>query len=211
MLKVVVFTEPGPVSEKEFEIIDDLFKAGLYRLHVRKQKFSSRQMKRYLKNISSKYRRKVIIHSHHGLASRYRLGGVHLTEKARLNIFAKLRVSLLKLSRPDLVVTTSFHKLSDMEKNTQSFHYVFLSPVFESISKKEHSPNYSLATISRSLEKKDKLKVFALGGVDASKIIFCKQTGFYGIGLLGTIWNSEDPIEDFKTIMEKCEDDFLKY
>ena len=43
-----------------------------------------------------------------------------------------------------------------------------------------------------------KTKVIALGGILAENIKFTLTNGFEDVALLGTIWNQNNPIENFK-------------
>lgn len=206
MIRIVVLTDPGEV-ENEYEIINGLFSAGLYRLHVRKPEFSYRQMEDFVKAIPKKYRRRLVLHSHHFLTLKYGLGGVHLTDKMRrLAMYTWLKVRLTRLILGRLTVSASFHKLSDLEKDNHTYSYVFLSPIFESISKKNYKPNYNLVTLFENLPNIDH-KVLALGGVDESKINLCIETGFKGAGLLGSIWGAENPLEEYKKTIDRCKSD----
>ena len=195
-MKLVVVTNASSI-ENEHEIIERMFRHGLKYLHVRKPKYSKEKMAKYLEKFSKDNRDKIIIHSHHGLALSLGLKGIHLTEKARdesFNVWKKFY--LYRIIKPKLQITTSYHKLSDLKKNRQNFDYVFFSPVFDSISKEDHEPSYTLANLYDALNYND-LKVIALGGVNADKISVCYETRFSGVALSGYLWESGDPVEQF--------------
>ena len=67
--------------------------------------------------------------------------------------------------------------------------YVFLSPIFDSISKVGYHAAFAPDLLNRAAEEKiiDR-KVIALGGINAENIELVKQWNFGGVALLGDIW-----------------------
>ena len=62
--------------------------------------------------------------------------------------------------------------------------YVFLSPVFDSISKQGYRAAFSMETLEQARGIIDE-KVFALGGVTLDKITILEQLHFGGIAVYG--------------------------
>jgi thiamine-phosphate pyrophosphorylase len=202
-MKLLVVT-PSTTLENEHEILEQMFKHGLKYLHVRKPKYSREKMISYLSGFSTRNRDKIIIHSHHSLALSMGLKGIHLTEKHREETFGVWKkFNLFRLRRSNLQITTSFHKLQDIDRERKKYRYVFFSPVFESITKEDYEPSYSLGVIYDKLQK-TKTNVVALGGVDAAKIDLCFETGFWGVALSGYLWQSDDPLTNFNIVKELC-------
>ncbi|GAA5037849.1 thiamine phosphate synthase [Marivirga lumbricoides] len=98
-----------------------------------------------------------------------------------------------------------FHSLKEMEEISVNDDYAFLSPIFDSISKKGYTSKFDLEELKSFLKRSPK-KIVALGGIDEDKIDWVKEAGFSGIALLGAIWQSENPVEKYKAIREKWED-----
>ena len=202
-MRLLVLTSSDHVKD-EHDVIRQLFRAGLKTLHVRKPSFTSAQMTEYLKQFPERYRSRLVLHSHHGLAVRFKLKGIHLTEKDRKSVLKMWKCFYYyKLRKPKLRISTSLHKTEEINKLGHKYDYVFLSPVFQSISKENHKPKFSLSRLQEAV-KTAKYKVFALGGIDESKISTCKELGFKGVGLLGSIWMDNKPVERFKVIKELC-------
>ena len=69
--------------------------------------------------------------------------------------------------------------------------YVFLSPIFDSISKEGYASAFTSESIREAAEKGiiDK-RVIALGGVDENNLLQVKDFGFGG-------WNKFDPASDY--------------
>ena len=80
--------------------------------------------------------------------------------------------------------------------------YMFLSPVFDSISKRGYSSHFSLEDIkSNSGIVKD--RVFALGGVSADNIGLLPDAGFGGAAVLGFLWEPYKHDRDVQNLVRR--------
>ena len=187
---------PEEEYTNEIEMVYKLFKSGLKLLHVRKPGFTEVTLKNYLKAIPKQFHKKIVIHSHYGLIKEFNLKGIHLTEKARTS------VKSIRTVNKEKIVSASFHSYKDILKSRREYEYIFLSPVFDSISKQ----NYKSAFEEKELPgfiKKSKNKIMALGGVTDSNIRQVKQMGFSGAAVLGYIWESSNPVKSYKELVLK--------
>jgi thiamine-phosphate pyrophosphorylase len=189
---VVVIT-PEQTSPKETEVISGLFKAGLKTLHVRKPLAGIQELKSYLQHIPENFLKRIVVHSHYTLAKEFNLKGIHLTEKAK-----KLKVKSYNVK----VVSASFHSTKDILKSRRKYEYVFLGPVFDSISKKNYKSNFTSEELSIFL-KRTKQHVTALGGINNKNIKTIKQLNFSGAAVLGYIWEAPDPVVAFKKLLSE--------
>ncbi len=203
-MKLIIITSEQTFT-KEHEIIKQLFKAGMNTLHVRKPNFSKKQMKDFIAEIPEKYHKKLVLHSHHSLAFTFKIKGIHFKENDRKQIFGHLlKYRLYKIIRPNLQYSASFHSIKEVGNlSANTYKYVFLSPVFQSISKENKKKDMDLSRIQDAL-RQTKAKVIALGGVEADKLVRCQNVGFVGIAVLGNIWQSPNPVEMFKNLYELC-------
>ena len=144
MFTLLVIT-PEINHPKEIEIITSLFKDGLRILHIRKPTFTEADLRKYLEGIPKKLYKKIVIHSHYKLVKEFSLKGIHLTEKARKS---NIRINNSK------IVSASFHSTKDILKSRRNYEYVFLSPVFDSISKQGYKSNFNLEELKPFLEKR---------------------------------------------------------
>ena len=83
------------------------------------------------------------------------------------------------------------------------FSYVFLSPIFNSISKSNYQGRFGNSNFDVILKKVNQ-NVFALGGVDTDKVDLVFDMGFSGMAVHGAIWESEDPVGKFAEIKDLC-------
>jgi thiamine-phosphate pyrophosphorylase len=162
-------------------------------------------MKAYIKAIPVKYHKRIVIHSNHKLAIHYHLKGIHLTEKYRKSPlkFLYSYFYIYKTIQSKMTISTSYHDVMKIIKANYKYSYVFLSPVFKSISKEEYKPVMTLPKLQDRL-RETKSKVFALGGVDECNLNICQNVGFVGVGLLGAIWKNDEPVEKFYRIHDQC-------
>ena len=119
---------------------------------------------------------RISLHDCHDMALRYGLGGVHLNGRNPVppSGFAGL-------------VSRSCHSFEELGRYAGKCDYMFLSPVFDSISKRGYSSHFSLEDIkSNSGIVND--RVFALGGVSADNIGLLPDAGFGGAAVLGYLW-----------------------
>ncbi len=202
----LIIVSPEYSIDHETELVSQLFDRGLDCFHLRKPDWNEKQLDDYIQSIPVRFYHRIVIHSHFQLASKYRLKGIHLNEEK------KILIKAIELEFPSQkIISASFHSLEELEKNVYPFEYVFLGPVFDSISK----PGYSSAFDRKLLLERFQLwnqehrilpKVIALGGVNALNVSLTKELGFSGAALLGAVWESKDPLNEFPKIHSKISD-----
>jgi thiamine-phosphate pyrophosphorylase len=193
--------------ENEAQIITNLFEAGLETFHLRKHKLSTKKTKELLKDIPAHFHNRIIIHSHHKLAYKFNLKGIHLTKTHIKQKFKTwLTIKIIKLKNPEIKITTSFSNIGQILNTEQKYHYsyVFLSPIFDSLNSKfqggftEHS--------LKSAIQKSQLKVVARGGVDINIIEKAKDINFDGMAFYSCIWKKKDALAEFNKLVEKFQE-----
>ena len=174
---LIVITSSEPV-EQEAEKINALFEAGMEILHIRKPDFSKNEYINLLDKINPKYHHKIKIHEFFELTENYNLLGVHLNVR-NPNYTGKKKLNISK----------SVHSIEELE-TIDEYDYVFLSPIFDSISKKGYLSNFDDETLTKaSLSGKINPKVIALGGINQETLPLLKKYAFGGAAVLGNIWN----------------------
>ena len=193
---LIVITSPEKVAN-ESELINQLFAQGLETLHLRKPSWIRPDFEALLKSINPEYKRKVVLHQFHELASKYNVKGLHLREENRKQLSSSELKELSKeLRRKNLTFSSSFHSKEEIILNGNVFDYVFLSPVFDSISKPDYfGSKFSVQGL------KFETKVIALGGINANNIGKTKELGFDGVAVLGAVWGEwEKVLQNFSEI-----------
>ncbi|WP_395045710.1 thiamine phosphate synthase [Flavobacterium sp.] len=190
----------------EINTIHSLFAEGLMLLHIRKPDFSEKEMKVFLSEIKLEYRNKLVLHSHHHLAVGFGINRLHVTGKNRVQLLTRPDRFLKPVRCKTSIASTSIHSIQDFNTLSKEFDYAFLSPIYPSISKPDYISNINHF---EAIKKRTNFstKLVALGGVSLENIQQTLENGFDDIALLGSIWNSNRSIENFK----KCQQITLSY
>ncbi len=193
MVKIVI-SNPTEVPN-ELARVNALFEAGLTHFHLRKPDFSKDDMEAYLKQIKPQFLKRVVIHSYHPLIQKYNLKGINLRGCDRRTLGDDALKSFTKeIQRKGLTISTSCHSFEEIETLPCKFDYVFLSPIYTSISKADYPSAFTKAALELFFqERKSTMPVVALGGITEENVQELTNCGFYGMAFLGSIWK-ENPL-----------------
>ncbi len=203
---LVLLSYPGNINS-EVEMIQDLFYKGLKTFHLRKPDSSKQEYESILKSISPENKKKIVLHQYHELAGKYNVKGLHLKEENRKGLnFKQLQNLKKEIKKKNLTFSTSFHSIEELKKTDGLFDYVFLSPVFESISK----PGYNSETVFDLNNETYTTSIIALGGIQTNNIEKVKELGFDGIAVLGTVWQNPDKaVNQYQAIQDQYFQHFI--
>lgn len=181
-MKLILITTPTYFVEED-KIITKLFEEGLDILHLRKPETAPIYAERLLTLIPEKYRKRIVVHGHFYLKEEYKLKGIHLNQR---NPMPPMDYSGH--------LSTSCHSLEEIKLQKKKFDYMFLSPIYDSISKPDYNSVFSPEQIRKAAKEGiiDK-KVIALGGINEQNILEIKDYGFGGAAIIGGLWNKFDP------------------
>ena len=168
MNKLVVITTPYFFAD-EASLIELLFAKGMSRLHLRKPDCKRDELEGLLDKISPAYYDRIVLHDWFTLAEERALGGVHLN---RRNPEAP---PLYKGS-----ISRSCHSLEEIIEYKPVCDYVFLSPIFQSISKEGYGSGFPLDGLRN-----------ALGGICSQTITKLRDIPFGGVAVLGALWGND--------------------
>jgi len=200
---VVIVLSPAKKMTGEEEIVTKLFDNGLEIYHLRKPEFSTKDLTAFLNNIPQKYWNRIVIHSKYKLAIKFGLKGIHVNKRKRKSKLRKfLSFWYYKLKRPDLHVSSSFNNLSSIFHDRSNYNYVFLSPIFDSITNSGYQSAFGHHNLKVALNK-TRHKIFALGGIQTDKVDQIMAMGFTGMVLSGYLWKSENPLKSFSEVLQK--------
>lgn len=191
--KLIVLSSNHRV-EKETDIFIELFKEGMYQLHLRKHGFPEEKVEKIIKLIPQQYHKQIILHSQYSLVRKYNLGGIHISRKRRKDRLFNLWN--LRKYKGKYLISTSYHSTRKIEKSPDYYDYFFLNSLFGSIKsqgKHSYKDKDKLEFFLRSTDK----KVIALGGIDTVNIQDVKNIGFEYIGVHGALWGFDNPVERF--------------
>lgn len=177
----IAITQPYAVDGEDV-IIRHLLANGFDIVHLRKPEADIDYCRELLGRLTPSERACVVVHDYYALYEEYALRGVHLNRN----------ISSYPL-RYRGTRTRSCHSFEEIVKYKEEFDYLFLSPIFDSISKIGYRSNFSCnelleASINGIIDN----KVVALGGVTPDKISYLKSLHFGGVAMMGAICMAKD-------------------
>lgn len=205
MMRTIIITRPE-FFEGETELVNELFRLGMERLHLRKPQATEKEMTEWLDQIDRPFRHLIVLHDYHELAHTYGLGGIHLN---RRNPEIPAWVANEKAQR-DFTLSRSCHSIEEVSNSFQPsasqpilFDYVTLSPIFDSISKVGYGAAFSHQELRQA--RQEGLfdhPVYALGGISLDRLTDVHDMGFYGAAILGDLWRSNPLYQLQKILMQ---------
>ena len=191
-MKLIAITKPD-FYDGEAAFIKSLFESGFDIVHLRKP--CCRDVARCVHNndvarrvhidcicnllneLSSEERSKIVVHDYPELYYEFSLKGIHINK------------NIVKYPEGyQGFKTRSCHSLEEVKLYKDDFDYVFLSPIFDSISKQGYKSAFTEEVLrDASREGIIDEKVVALGGVTYDKISLLKDLGFGGAAMMGGI------------------------
>ena len=180
MLKIAI-TPPDFLPDEADSIAMLLRGDAFWRVHVRKPGATADAMRRLLVSLPSWCLPRIVLHDHHELCGEFAVGGIHLNRRQ-----PTVSDDLRHLS---LTVSCSCHSIEEVASRKASVDYLFLSPIFDSISKAGYKSNFTIDGLRAAADAGIiDSRVFALGGVTPDRLPLLQSIGFGGAAMLGAVW-----------------------
>lgn len=189
-MRVIVITAPDFLPG-EAPILATLLAWGADRIHLRKPGCKEQALVRLIEQLPDWCYPRLSLHDHFQLQARYGIGGIHLNGRN-------------PAPPPGYrgMVSRSCHSLDEVERYKPFADYVFLSPVFDSISKAGYRGAFTRQELDGAARRGlIDHKVVALGGVSAQKMPQVHAWGFGGVALLGAVWEHCRTVDDAKRVL----------
>lgn len=201
-MKKIIISYPTHIAN-EMALVNDVLYTDINFFHIRKPGFDEVQMANYIKEIDEVNHHKLMINSCYSLIKEFDLGGVHLNRKhlGKLTMAEEshqchiepllLEKSAIKIyNQAPNNLSYSAHNFEEIIKLPFKVDYVFLSPIFDSISKIGYESSFSnFNQLKQDISTSDK-QIIALGGVTLDRVDTIKSLGFAGYAMLGGHWNN---------------------
>lgn len=204
-MKLVVITDNKRIDNEIASIIQ-MFEAGLETLHVRKNRFSTKELDEYIAEIPKHFHNRIIIHSHHKLALKYNLKGFHFTSthfKRKIRLW--LNTKLIYLRKPSLIKSISFKRVNEIyEEEKVKTDYCFLGTMFHNLTGELYSGFYR-ETVEAALKKSGK-QIYARGGINEKSVELAYKLGFHGVALYGHLWKNPSPFNSYIQFIRYCKE-----
>jgi thiamine-phosphate pyrophosphorylase len=181
---IIGITNPHSLKN-EAETIIALLEEGIDYIHIRKPQMEESRVLDLVKQIPQCFHSRMAIHYHHHLAQTTDIGGLHESNHHPVT------------NRENKRISKSCHSIKEAA-SCKDYNYLFLSPIFDSISKEGYHSNIDRQELTRFLRHPHSTgeRVIALGGISVSTIPEAHQMGFSGIALLGALWAIENKTID---------------
>jgi len=189
-MEVILISSPSK-KQNEVSTIRRIFEMGLSRFHVRKPDWSLDEVRKFLDEFPDECIERTVIHRRPELLSEYPFAGYHLSSKEQY--LAK---------EVDGTISRSFHQLDELITSQEKLDYVFLGPIFDSVSKQGYNSAFPASELRSFFVDRRKLRVdlpriVALGGIVPEKVRVSLSLGFDGVAALGGVWGSRYPQKAF--------------
>jgi thiamine-phosphate pyrophosphorylase len=197
-MQLLLISPPHSVQNEE-GLVSEMLALGLARFHVRKPEWDRAQVLGYVAGLPARFHSRLVLHSHHSLVSELGLGGVHLTAATRVAGRTQ------RPPGPGQTLSTSFHTLAEISQHRRRYDYVFLSPIFNSLSKQNYEAAFNLTEVAATLRQLQLRaspgpRVIALGGIEGHRLAAVRRAGFAGAAVLGAVWQQADPVAAFRAL-----------
>lgn len=202
-MTVAVITSSDKFTS-EIPVVISLFKAGLPVLHLRKSKFSTKKLKEYIESIPKEFHSRIIIHSHHHLALKFKLKGIHFT-RTHLKKKFKCRAKMIwyRLRQPGIHITRSFHHLEGLQGNRIHYSYVFLNPFFSKTEPEKNHFNISVDYLNKTMANLN-VPVYASGNITKENVPQLNRYSLKGVALSRIVLSNPDTaVSEYLRISEE--------
>lgn len=166
----------------ETDIVSSLLDQFDFTYHLRKPDASYDELESFLAEIPDYLHEKIVVSNSIEILERFKVKGIHFSTLNRENG---------NYLAGNCYRGTSCHSIDEIRKLDDSYDYVYLSPVFPSISKKGYKGNLNMEEIKKFFNESRKKQVYALGGIAAENMEQIREFGFDGLAVLGAVWTND--------------------
>ena len=199
-MKLVILSPPNDYPD-EHQVVCTILQQSSATFHLRKPGQTDRQIADYLKRVPVDLHPRIMVHGHPCLLEKFALKGIHFTERQRRRTPQTMRQ--LRLAWPECLISSAFHRLADIPEHDGCLDYIFLSPIFDSISKKGYRAAFACEDLKRWIAQTGHT-VVALGGVDRRRVADAAALGFTRVAVLGAVWASAWPARAARQLSAIC-------
>lgn len=182
--ELFLLSHPHQLKNEAAMISEILGSLPFLTLQLRKPDWDVKEIASLLEKIPAVFHQRIVAHYFPQLLESFRLKGWHFSPARPAESSTK-------------PVSASVHSLEELREFVPHYTYLFCSPLFDSISK----PGYRATEWNISGESDSvKNKAVALGGISELTIPVARNRGFHNFAVLGSVWNSPDPVSSAKQL-----------
>jgi thiamine-phosphate pyrophosphorylase len=178
-MKLIAITPSQFVAGEAARIIALLDHEGFSIVHLRKPGAGRSACAALLDQLPERLVRRVVTHDHFSLCAEYPLLGIHLNGR-----------NPVAPQGYEGHLSCSCHSLEEVARRKSEMDYVFLSPIYDSISKQGYPSHFSQETLDAAADEGlIDHRVVALGGITFQHLPQLRRWHFGGAAMLGAIWD----------------------
>ena len=183
----------------EAEQLEGLLEAGVDRLHLRKPEATALELEGLVQRLAPRWAGRLVVHGSREMAARYGVGQVHgAVEFSHGRGYSGGGPFVgppgtvggepgVDPGGAGLAISTSVHSWEELAALPAGLAYAFISPLFDSISKRGYNANAALLQLPEQLLP---CRAVGLGGIGAETIGEMLRMGWTGAAVLGWIWET---------------------
>ena len=188
--------------EGETEAVNQLFETGLQILHLRKPNAKEISIREFMEKIDPSYHKRIVLADCYAIEKRFEIKGIHINRR-NIKDEVDLLDFLMTKERGNLTISCSCHSIEELEYSKWC-DYVFLSPLFDSISKPGYQKRFTEAELKIAGEKNIiNEKIIGLGGITAENIPLVHGYGFGGVAVSGALWGNYPERGNINEVLER--------
>jgi thiamine-phosphate pyrophosphorylase len=235
---ILVLTKPEweqqDAGYKEFAMMAALLDQGLPVLHLRKPDASLEDLSSLMSRFTMLQRSRIALHPPlwlfqscslmeaitilESFMNSQNLERIHIPSWFRKLLGAYFVPFCCKMQQSGFLLSASIHHLNELgalkggHNDLINYQYIFVSPIFDSISKPGYKRNPDLLQLDTAFNHTISEKLVGLGGIGPDNLRRVKRAGFAGAAMLGAIWAGcfqkalTDSIEKIICQFKKCVD-----
>ena len=179
-MRIIAITTPA-MAVDDVVLIRRLLERGVDIVHLRKPDADAEYCRAVLSALTVEERSRIVIHDYAELYAEFSLLGIHQNRN----------IGALPAGYRGLK-TRSCHTIEEVVRYKDECDYLFLSPIFDSISKEGCLSGFGAEELKRyATEGIIDDRVVALGGVTIDKIAYLRSLGFGGVAMVGALYNKD--------------------
>ncbi len=198
----MILISPSERKDSELPYLIGMFEKGLQTYHLRKTKFSTKELYSFIAEIPEKFHNRIVIHTHHELAMKFNLKGIYISRShKKRKLRTAFRLFWFKIRKVTLQRSLTLRSIEALLDYDSNYEYVLLSPVFDSL-----SGNFQAGFTEHNLKHALKITKYftvARGGVSVDTLEKAHELGFKGAAFYSSIWKSKNPLQEFIKVKEK--------
>lgn len=182
-------------------VLSQALEAGTRMIQLREKDLETRelcQLAEHLIPLFTSHRAYWLINDRVDLVIALEADGVHLRADS-------LPISVARgILGSDRLIGVSTHSMEDLKvAESEGADFAVLGPIYETPSKRKYGSPLGMKTAAQAC-RASRIPVFAIGGITPERVVELRDSGFYGVAVISSVFQSEniqETIHRFLTVL----------